>query len=189
MTEELRRHRHDLRTRRRRLRILLRRLPRRANVHRYPVIRWFAHLAAKAPFLWSYRHENVMPALYGGAVLAFLPLFGTQFLLAFGVALLLRANLTITVGLQFITNPFTLVPIYGFTALVGTRIMHALGLGSDLPPALFYSNALFVGGAAVGLCVALAADLVWRFLAWEARRFKAQLRRLEVSAPDEGSGS
>jgi uncharacterized protein len=186
MTDELRRHRHDLRTRRRRLRILLRRLPRRANVHRYPVIRWFAHLGAKAPYLWSYRHENVAPALYAGAVLAFLPLYGFQFLLAFGVALLFRANLTVTVGLQFITNPFTILPIYGFTGLVGARLMTAVGFGEELPTALFYTHALFIGGVAVGLCVALAADLLWRFLAWEARRFKAQLKRLEVGAPSEG---
>ncbi|HRQ64667.1 MAG TPA: DUF2062 domain-containing protein [Xanthomonadaceae bacterium] len=185
MTEDLHRHRQGLKTRRRRLRVLLRRLPRRANVHRYPVIRWFAHLAGKAPFLWSYKHENVAPALYAGAVLAFLPLYGFQFVLAFGVALLFRANLTVTVGLQFITNPFTILPIYGFTGLVGSRLMTTVGFGEELPTALFYTNALFIGGVTVGLCVALVADLLWRFFAWEARRFRAQLKRLEVSALDE----
>ncbi len=184
MTEDLRRHRQDLRTRRRRLRILLKRLPRRANVHRYPVIRWFAHLAAKAPFLWSYKRKNLVPALYAGSVLAFLPLYGFQFVLAFGVALMMRANLTVTVALQFITNPFTILPIYGFTSLVGSRLMTAVGFGDELPTALFFTNALFIGGVVVGLGVALLADLLWRFFAWEARRFRAQLRRLEVSALD-----
>ncbi|MGY6518642.1 MAG: DUF2062 domain-containing protein [Lysobacteraceae bacterium] len=175
MTHEIDRHRRELARRRRFARKLLRPLPRRANVARYPVIKWFAGHAQRRPFLWSFKREHVIPAIYGGAILAFLPLFGFQFLAAFGAALLLRCNLTITVGLQFITNPFTIVPIYGFTAWIGTVVMRTLGLGGDLGLLMGGANALVVGGIVVGAAVALLIDIVWRLAAWEARRFKARL--------------
>lgn len=173
-------HLRELFRRRRFARRLLRPLPRRANIARYPVIKWFAKHASKRPFLWSFKREHVIPALYGGAILALLPLFGVQFVAAFGAALLLRCNLTITVGLQFITNPFTLLPIYGFTGYVGNSVMNMLDLGGDLGFVLGGANALVVGGIIVGVVVALLADIAWRIAAWEARRFRARLAQLEA---------
>jgi uncharacterized protein len=175
MSEEYDRHFRELLARRRRLRKLLRPLPRRANVRRYPFIKWFAEAARKRPFLWSFRRENVLPALYVGSVISLMPLYGVQVLVALGVALLFRANLTITVALQFITNPFTIVPIYGFTGWVGSKLMLAMDIGSELPKAAFYANALVVGGVVVGLVVALLCDVGWRLASWEARLFRNRL--------------
>lgn len=175
MSEEYDRHFRELLARRRRLRKLLKPLPRRANVRRYPVIKWFARQAVARPYLWSFRRENVLPALYVGSVISLLPLYGVQLLVAFGAAILFRANLTLTVALQFITNPFTLVPIYGFTAWVGKSLMEFLGVGGHLPAPAFYANALVVGGVVVGLAVALLCDIAWRVLAWEARQFRNRL--------------
>lgn len=175
MSEEYDRHFRELLARRRRLRRLLKPLPRRANVRRYPVIKWFAEKASKRPYLWSFKRENVLPALYVGSVVSLLPLYGFQILVALGVCLLFRANLTITVALQFITNPFTLVPIYAFTGWVGVVLMQLVGVGEELPKPIFLANALMVGGVVVGLATALLCDLAWRFLAWEARVFKQKL--------------
>jgi uncharacterized protein len=182
MHKDFDRHHLQLLRRRRWLRRLLRPLPRRANVRRYPVIKWFAEHAGRYPFLWSFKRQHVLPALYVGAVLALLPLYGFQLLLAFGVAIVARANLTITVALQFITNPFTLLPVYGITGLVGSRLMVALGIGTELPRAVFYANALFVGGVVVGLAIALVADFAWRLGAWEARSFRARLESLRQAS-------
>lgn len=188
MQHELDTHLLKLLRRRRWLRRLLRPLPRRANVRRYPVIKWFAEHAGRYPFLWSFKRQHVLPALYAGSVLALLPLYGVQLPIAFLIAVLLRANLTLTVALQFLTNPFTLVPIYGATAWVGSKLMTAFGVGADLPTPLFYANALFVGGAAVGLATALAADLGWRFGAWEAAQFRAKLAALRQAAAARHAG-
>lgn len=171
--------------RRRRLRKLLRPLPRRANVSRYPVVKWFAEHARRAPYLWSFKRGNVIPALYAGSVLAFLPLYGVQFLLAFGAAVLFRGNVTILMGLQLITNPLTLVPVYGLTTWVGLGLMDLFGVGQHLGDAVRVANALFVGGVAVGLAFALLADLSWRFLAWEARVFRAKLHQLRAHHAEE----
>jgi uncharacterized protein len=178
MHEDFDKHYRELLRRRQVLRKLLRPLPRRANVRRYPVIKWFAVHASRYPFLWSFKRQHVLPALYAGAVLALLPLYGFQLVLALGVAILVRANLTLTVALQFITNPFTLLPIYAITGLVGSELMAFFGIGETLPRAVFYGNALFIGGVVVGLALALVADLAWRLGAWEAGNFR---RRLEAS--------
>lgn len=171
--------------RRKRLRRLLRPLPRRANVHRYPVIKWFAEHARRRPYLWSFKRAQVMPALYVGSVISLLPIYGIQIVVAFAAALLLRANLTVSVALQFLTNPLTVVPVYAFTGWVGATLMRALGIGEGLPTAAFYANALFVGGVIVGLAFAVLADIAWRVAAWEARRFKARLQRLRRQVEDD----
>ena len=82
MPPELERHHRRLLARRRWLRRLLRPLPRRANVRRYPVIKWFAARAAQRPDLWSFKRQHVMRAIYAGSILALLPLYGVQFVLA-----------------------------------------------------------------------------------------------------------
>lgn len=166
--------------RRRRLRRLLRPLPRRANVSRYPVLKWFAASAQRAPFLWSFKRAQIVPALYVGSVLSFLPIYGVQFALAFGAALLLRANLTVIVALQLITNPLTIAPIYAFTGWIGIVVMDALGMGGELGLFMRGANALVIGGIVVGLGFAVLADLSWRLLAWESRQFRAKLAALRA---------
>lgn len=174
----------EWRQRRQRLRRLLKPLPRRANVGRYPLIKWFAERARRAPWLWSFKRAQIVPALYVGSVLSFLPVYGLQILIALGAALLLRANLTVLVALQMIVNPLTLVPIYAFTGWVGLAVMDVFGIGLQQGAVLRGANALFIGGTAVGLGFAVLADVTWRVLAWEARRFRAQLAAVHNRAAD-----
>jgi hypothetical protein len=165
-------------SRRKRVRRLLRPLPRRANIHRYPVIKWFAEHAQRRPELWSFKRAQILPALYAGSVISLLPLYGVQLVVAFAAAVLFRANLTVMVALQFLTNPFTIVPVYAFTGWVGATLMRAFGIGEDLPTAAYYANALFIGGVIVGVLFAVLADITWRVVAWEARAFTARMHRL-----------
>ncbi len=167
---ELSRLTEKLHLRRARLRRLLRHLPRRDNAHRYPVIRWFGEAARARPYLWSFKRAQIVPALYVGWVISLLPIYGAQILVGFLAALLLRANVTVTVALQFVTNPLTIVPVYAFTGWIGTQIMTLQGIGAEWPIAMFYANALMVGGVVVGLVAAFLSDLCWRLVAWEAAR-------------------
>ncbi len=187
MQEEYENQLREAGLRRGRLRRLLRKLPQRANLHRYPVIKWFAEHARTRPYLWSFKRAQVMPALYVGSVVSLLPFYGIQLFVAFAAALLFRANLTIMVALQFITNPLTIVPIYAFTAWVGVQLMQFAGLGTELSKALYYAHALSIGGIVVGLAFALTADLAWRFLAWESWRFNERLRKLRAQAKRDDS--
>ncbi len=107
----------------RRLKRLLRFMPRRATLHRYPVLKWFAASARKRAYLWSFRVSEVVPAFYMGWVLTLLPLYGLQILLAFVFALMLRANLMIMVALQLVSNPLTVVPLWYLDFLIGRPIL------------------------------------------------------------------
>lgn len=192
MTREFERHRHAHWSRRRRIRRLLRALPRRATVRTYPVIRWFAEAARRRPWLWSFKSRHVVPALYAGAVTGLLPVFG-QLLIGFGAALLLRANYPLIAALCFIANPLTMVPVFTATYVVGHQVISWLSpgstqfrLGEDLQ-AMTQGDfsgtgdafaAMFVGAIPVGLAVGALLHLLWRVGAWEARVFRARLARL-----------
>ena len=54
----------------------------------------------------------MVPAILLGLFIAFMPLYGIQLITVLILALILKVNLPIIVGLQFTSNPITLVPIY-----------------------------------------------------------------------------
>ena len=111
-----------------RVKRILRWMPRRSNVHRYPVLKWFARAAVKRSFLWSFRVRKVVPAIYAGCILALLPLYGIQLPLAVLLAFALRANLPILFSLQFITNPLTVLPCYLASYQVGRVVLNLFGI-------------------------------------------------------------
>ena len=198
---------HEHRKRRwariRRVKAILRYAPRRARFHRYPLIGRFAAVARKAPYLWSFRREHVRPALYAGAIIALLPIMGVQVPVAFGLALLLRSNVMLLVGLQFITNPFTAAPLYygtyqlghwiivssGFgvsTEIVpgeaGTPLEHTGGFELNGPDALAWTqtlgttvNSLVLGGIIAGALLGLVLDIIWRNGVAQAEAHKAKV--------------
>ena len=94
----------DRRRRIRRLKKWMRPLPRRSNVHRYPVLKWFSGMARRRSFLWSFRSREMVTALFLGLIVAFMPLVGIQMLIVFFLALWFRANLPVIVALQWVSN-------------------------------------------------------------------------------------
>lgn len=61
-----------------RVKRLLRWMPRKATLHRYPVLRRFQKEAMERAYIWSFRVNAAVPALYAGTILALLPLYGVQ---------------------------------------------------------------------------------------------------------------
>ncbi|TVP80629.1 MAG: DUF2062 domain-containing protein [Puniceicoccaceae bacterium] len=123
---------HESRWKRiRRVKKWLRPLPRRATIHRYPGLKWFAEAARKRMYLWSFRVENAVPAIYAGCILTLLPLYGLQIAGAFLLALWLKANLPILVGLQLVSNPITVFPIWFSAYQVGRIILGLFGISVD----------------------------------------------------------
>lgn len=119
----------------RRIRQLLRFMPRRAVLHNYPIVGRFADVARKRAYLWSFRYEHLRASLYAGSILSLLPVMGVQLPLAFLLSLLLRTNFMVLGGLQFITNPFTAAPIYYATHQLGAYVIATAGFGEALPAA------------------------------------------------------
>jgi uncharacterized protein (DUF2062 family) len=165
------------RRRRARARWLLAKVPLRSNANRYPGVRWFAG-ARERGYLWSFRAAHVLPAIYAGSVLALLPTYGVQIPIAVAAAFLLRANLTVAVGVTMVNNPLTAAPIYFATDRVGIALLDAVGAGAALGIVARHTVALVVGAVVVGLALGAGIDLVRRFAAWEARAFR---RRLEAA--------
>lgn len=120
---------HDRFARFRRVKRLLRYMPRRAVMHKYPLVGRFAEAARKRAYLWSFRTESMRPAFYAGSILSLLPVMGVQLPLALILSLLLRANFMVLGGLQFLTNPLTAAPIYYATHQLGAKVIEVSGYG------------------------------------------------------------
>lgn len=115
-----------------RVKRVLRWMPRKATMHRYPGLKWFTSLAIKRAYIWSFRTNAAVPALYAGSILAFLPLYGIQLPLAVLLAFALRANLPILTSLQFITNPLTVLPVYYTGYQIGRQALNLVGVESPI---------------------------------------------------------
>lgn len=146
---------------------MLRRLPRRSNVTRYPLIRYWGEGARARSYLWSWKQPNVERSLYIGWIVTLLPFGGVQILLAALMAVLLKGNLTVATGLQFISNPLTAAPLYVSTYFVGKQVMSVAGLEPEgwLSGALAF---LVAGGLVCGIAAALVSQIALRL--WKARR-------------------
>ncbi len=129
----------DRRRRIRRVKKWLRPLPRRTNVHRYPVLKWFAGTARRHSYLWSFRTRQMRSAIFVGLIIALMPLVGLQMFLVFFLALGFRANLPVIVALQWISNPLTMGPIYYADYKIGMAIMELFGVSPE-PNPLLQSN-------------------------------------------------
>ncbi len=111
----------------RRLKKFMRPLPRRSNVHRYPILKLFSKTAYERSYLWSFRGRYVVPAIFWGVWVAMLPIVGVQMLVVFFLSLVLRANLPVIVALQWISNPFTMGPIYYADYKIGMEVLRLFG--------------------------------------------------------------
>jgi len=171
----------------RRLKKWMRRLPRRSNVHRYPVLKWFAGTARKRIYLWSFRSREMVPALYVGFVISLMPFVGAQILIAFLLALIVRANLPVMVGLQMISNPLTMGPIYYADYKIGMALLELVHLAPSSSPlpqsdddwSHFRLNdvrnltdafpPMLLGGVVFGSFVGLVAAVAYKWLAKRAK--------------------
>ena len=170
------RARHHIRIRR--TKQFLRPLPRKATLHRWPILKWFAHTARKRPYLWSFRVREVSTALYLGFVIAFLPLPGIQFLLAFVAAWALRANLPIIMGAQLVTNIATMWFIYPALGVLGKQLIDLFGLKTPVSAIGQGVYSTVIGGVITGIIVALILDITYRFILAQAQKRPLNLKRI-----------
>ncbi len=139
-----------------------------------------------------------------GAFIAFTPTFGVQMIIGFAAATAFKCSRFAAIVLTYISNPFTVVPVYMFTYstgawLLGQKPLHArmrhvlMRLESDGWSAgireLFRFGSsvvipLWVGGMAIGFIAALAAYPILLRLVEGHRQVAAQKR--EVRAQREG---
>jgi uncharacterized protein len=109
-------------------------MPRRALMHKYPIVGRFADFARRRAYLWSFRPQHLRPAFYAGAIISLMPVMGVQLPIALVLAVVLRANFMVMGALQLLTNPFTAAPIYYVTHQVGKSIISTTGFKVDPAP-------------------------------------------------------
>ena len=129
----------------------------------------------------------MIPALFWGIWIAMLPIVGIQMAVAFFVALIVRANLPLIVALQWISNPFTVAPIYFADYEIGLLILELFGIDyarNKLLTADFDWSGLtiseliktflklidtfppmFVGGSVVGISLGVLAVFLYKAIA------------------------
>ncbi len=181
---------------------LLRPLPRKANVHRYPVLKKFKGLKDKK-YLWSFRVKDVVPSFYAAWILALVPLFGFQLVLSVCFALYFRSNLPVMAGIQLTTNAFTVPPIFYVMHLIGAAVWSGLGGHAVIVTledmrnimgffsefgvlsALIIILEMFIGGFITGGILGFLSSFIYRFMAQRVKRKHArfaELRRLSQIA-------
>lgn len=171
-------HRTRAHTRFRRAKQFLRPLPRRATLHRWPILRNFASVARKTPHLWRFGEREVRMAIYLGSIIAFQPILGFQFVIAFFLAIALRANLLVIMGVQLVTNVFTAVPIYIFTKKLGGWLVDAWGLPDPNTGIVAGTYNLVIGGFVVGLIFGFLVDLIFRFFIFRRLTKSVNVKRM-----------
>ena len=111
-----------------RLKKILRNIPRKTSMHRYPFLKRFADVARKRAYLWSFRVADVVPSLYVGCVLTLTPIPSfLQVIIAFLLALVIRSNAMILMGLQLLSNPITFLFLWSITYKTGAVAVSLLG--------------------------------------------------------------
>jgi hypothetical protein len=134
-----------------RIRHILKWMPSKRSLDRFPVLGRFSVFLRQRKYLWSFKESRVAPAILIGSVIAFLPIFGVQLLTVVVIALLLKVNLPVIVGLQFVSNTLTLVPIYLANYKVGAWSLNSLGLHEAGSNSISFGlNSTLLGGMILG---------------------------------------
>jgi uncharacterized protein (DUF2062 family) len=150
--------------RRRRLRLskkFLRRLPRRSQLARLPLVGKLISGAGRASFLWSFRRREVLAALLLGWIIALSPFFGVHTLLVVVCAFPFRANVLVALALQLVSTPLTIPFLWPILLVIGKWAVAAMA-GNAVAQAhggVVHSMALLALGGilAAYICTALSA--------------------------------
>ena len=166
-------------------RLIKKYMPNPKVVRKHRFIKLFGSLLHDAN-LWHLNRRSVSGAFAVGLFVAFIPV-PAQMLLAAAIAIVVRVNLPVAVGLVWITNPVTIPFILFLAFKIGTLFTGSSitpieleftfeslqnGLGDVWIPVLIGCIILAIGCAVTGY---LLIHLAWRIKvaqAWNARRTK-----------------
>jgi uncharacterized protein (DUF2062 family) len=99
-------------------RLARRLLPHPDTLAQTPGLRWLGRYLAPRPWLWVAHRRRVAMGVAVGLAIGVIPL-PTQMLVAAVFAIVFRANVAAAVAATWLTNPFTLVPIWSLAIYLG----------------------------------------------------------------------
>ena len=145
-----------------------------------------------------------------GMFVAWTPTIGFQMLLTVALSALLRANKAVGVPFVWISNPFTLLPIYGPNYLVGCWVLRQRAMSLDFLTAAHATGGLleqiqawwqatwhvfwplWIGSIQVGLALGILSYFLTRYAVvryrkyWHRRHPKPPWKRHEAPHADPG---
>jgi len=151
--------------------------------------RWIKLLGPRLqePSLWHINRRSCSAAVALGVFCAFIPVPFQMLIAAIG-AIWFRVNILVAVPMVWISNPFTMGPMYYFCYLVGAELLGQEPGGFDFEPSIdWLVNGLtaiwqpfLLGCFTIGAIVSTASFLLIRIL-WHLHilsHIKARARRL-----------
>lgn len=142
------------------------------------------------PNLWHLNRHSVARGMAIGLFWAMIPM-PMQMLAAAAVAIPMRANLPISIGLVWLTNPITMPPVFYCTYKLGAWIMQtppvrmpeALSLEWITAEVAVLWKPLYLGSFVAGVILAILGYvltmLYWRWWVQRSWRKRQEKRRLE----------
>ena len=174
-------------------RTLKRWLPKASHFKNSKSLKFIGHLLHE-PGLWHFNRKSVTRAFFFGLFLAMIPV-PSQMLLAAMAAIYWNANLPLSVTLVWVTNPFTMPPIFYFNYLVGNWLLRSptsldkFQMSADWIISQFSAIwwPLLLGSIVVGLIAGtLGAMLISGFWHWNVRKTWSQrIQRRQDKATEE----
>ena len=131
---------------------LLRPMPRKTNLHRYPVLKYFHKYTIDRTYLWEFRRNSVISGIWIGWFIALIPIYSLQMLIAFILCIPLRGNALIAMLLQWISNPLTLAPLAYAQYMIGDFAYRLMG---GKPPS-------------IDIVIAIKEERLWETLSTQA---------------------
>ena len=177
--------------------VLKRWIPSASKIRAMPSLQFLGALI-QDPNLFHLNRHSVSVAVFVGIFVAFLPIFG-QMPVAAVLAFVLRANLPISVVLIWITNPFTIPPIFYLTYEIGRWILQTppLTFSVELSWAWFTGEflqiwkPLLLGSVLTGIVFAcfgyLTMQAFWHWHVmhnWEKRKQRQFLKAQQKAAEE-----
>ncbi len=99
-------------------RLARRLLPHPDTLSKTPGLRWLGHYLTPRPWLWVAHRRRVAMGVAVGLAIGVIPL-PTQMFLAALLAIICRANVAAAIAATWLTNPFTLLPIWTLAIALG----------------------------------------------------------------------
>jgi len=96
-------------------------MPSHTRVKQHKHLRIFGDVLHE-PNLWHVNRRSMAGAVAVGLFFAWVPM-PTQMLMAAAAAIMFRTNMALSVALVWISNPFTIPPMFYFAYLVGTWVI------------------------------------------------------------------
>lgn len=170
--------------------LLKRFLPDHRVIREHKHLRWFGS-RLHDPNLWHLNRKSVPGAFSVGLFMAFVPV-PFQMVLASAAAIVFRVNLPVSAALVWITNPFTMAPIFFLAYKTGSLILNEPPLDISFELTLEWMTTqlgdiwqpFLLGCLLFGTLSALIGNLVvrsfWRLQVrknWKLRREKRRIKK------------